>query len=104
MRAIVQHSLGGPAVLVPEELPTAALPLAGLTAWQVLVDAIQMDDGDDILIHGAAGGVGHLAVQIARARGARVIATARAEQADWLRELGAADVIDYRTERFEERV
>ncbi len=82
----------------------AALPLAGLTAWQVVVDTIALNDGDDVLIHGAAGGVGHLAVQIARARGAKVFATARAEQAGWLRELGAAEVIDYRSERFEGRV
>jgi NADPH:quinone reductase-like Zn-dependent oxidoreductase len=81
----------------------AALPLAGLTAWQILVDAIRLQQGDDVLIHGAGGGVGHLAVQIAKARGATVIATARAEQAPWLRELGAAEVIDYREERFEER-
>src|SRR5690242_12113036 len=50
----------------------AALPLAGLTAWQLVVDAIALQQGDDLLIHGAAGGVGHLAVQIAKARGATV--------------------------------
>jgi NADPH:quinone reductase-like Zn-dependent oxidoreductase len=82
----------------------AALPLAGLTAWQIVVDAIQLEDGADVLIHGAAGGVGHLAVQVAKARGANVIATARAEQADWLRRLGADETIDYKSERFEDRV
>jgi NADPH:quinone reductase-like Zn-dependent oxidoreductase len=56
------------------------------------------------LLHGAAGGVGHLAVQIARARGAKVFATARAEQAEWLQELGADEVIDYTTARFEDHV
>ena len=81
-----------------------ALPLAGLTAWQIVVDTIALEDGADVLVHGAAGGVGHLAVQVARARGANVIGTARAEQADWLRELGVERTIDYRSERFEDLV
>jgi NADPH:quinone reductase-like Zn-dependent oxidoreductase len=97
-----RHFAGKPAVLSHEE--AGALPLAGLTAWQIVVDTIQLQSGDDVLIHGAAGGVGHLAVQIAEARGANVIATARAEQADWLRELGADQVIDYKAERFEDLV
>jgi NADPH:quinone reductase-like Zn-dependent oxidoreductase len=97
-----RHFATKPGVLSHEQ--AAALPLAGLTAWQILVDAISVQEGDDVLIHGAAGGVGHLAVQIATARGAKVIATARAEQAEWLRELGAERVIDYREERFEELV
>jgi NADPH:quinone reductase-like Zn-dependent oxidoreductase len=82
----------------------AALPLAGLTAWQIVVDTIQLEQGADLLVHGAAGGVGHLAVQIARARGANVLGTARAEQAEWLRELGVERTIDYRSERFEDLV
>ena len=45
------------------------MPLAALTAWQVLVDTVRVQDGDDVLVHGAAGGVGHLVVQIAKARG-----------------------------------
>ena len=97
-----RHFVGKPHTLSFEE--AAALPLAGLTAWQLVVDAVALHQGDDLLIHGAAGGVGHLAVQIAKARGATVFATARAEQAEWLRELGADEVIDYRSERFEERV
>lgn len=96
-----RHFVGKPHTLSFEE--AAALPLAGLTAWQLVVDTIALQDGDDLLIHGAAGGVGHLAVQVAKARGANVIATARAEQAGWLRELGADEVIDYRSERFEQR-
>jgi len=91
-----------PGVLSHEE--AGALPLAGLTAWQIVVDTIQLQAGDDLLIHGAAGGVGHLAVQIAKARGATVIGTAREEQAAWLAGLGADRVIDYRSERFEELV
>lgn len=91
-----------PAVLSHEQ--AAALPLAGLTAWQALVDTIRMHDGDDVLVHGAAGGVGHLAVQIAHARGARVFATARAEQAGELARLGVERSFDYREERFEEQL
>ncbi len=97
-----RHFAAKPHALSHEE--AAALPLAGLTAWQIVVDTIQLEAGADILIHGAAGGVGHLAVQVAKARGANVIATARAEQADWLRDLGADQVIDYRSERFEDLV
>jgi NADPH:quinone reductase-like Zn-dependent oxidoreductase len=97
-----RHFAAKPHTLSHEE--AAALPLAGLTAWQIIVDTIQLEDGADLLIHGAAGGVGHLAVQVAKARGANVIGTARAEQADWLRELGADQVIDYKNERFEDLV
>jgi NADPH:quinone reductase-like Zn-dependent oxidoreductase len=97
-----RHFAAKPHPLSHEE--AGALPLAGLTAWQIVVETIALEDGADILIHGAAGGVGHLAVQIAKARGANVIGTARAEQADWLRELGAAETIDYKSERFEDRV
>jgi NADPH:quinone reductase-like Zn-dependent oxidoreductase len=73
----------------------AGLPLAGLTAWQVLVDTADIQPGQRILITGAAGGVGHLAVQIASARGAYVIATASAAKHDFVRALGADEVIDY---------
>jgi NADPH:quinone reductase-like Zn-dependent oxidoreductase len=81
-----------------------ALPLAGLTAWQVVVDTIRVQEGDDVLVHGGAGGVGHLAVQIAAARGANVIATARREQADFLAGLGAARVLDYRDDDFDSQL
>jgi NADPH:quinone reductase-like Zn-dependent oxidoreductase len=89
-----RHFERKPHALSTEE--AGALPLAGLTAWQIVVDTIRVQDGDDVLIHGAAGGVGHLAVQIAAARGATVIATARREQTDFLTGLGAARVLDYR--------
>jgi NADPH:quinone reductase-like Zn-dependent oxidoreductase len=97
-----RHFEHKPAVLSHEQ--AAALPLAGLTAWQIIVDTINLPAGDDLLIHAAAGGVGHLAVQIGKARGATVFGTARAEQAEALGELGIDRVIDYRTERFEEIV
>jgi NADPH:quinone reductase-like Zn-dependent oxidoreductase len=97
-----RHFAAKPAVLSHEE--AGALPLAGLTAWQIVVDTLNLQAGDDLLVHGAAGGVGHLAVQIARARGANVIASAREEQGEWLRALGAERVIDYRGARFEDEV
>jgi NADPH:quinone reductase-like Zn-dependent oxidoreductase len=97
-----RHFAAKPAVLSHEQ--AAALPLAGLTAWQSLVDTIRMHSGDDVLVHGGAGGVGHLAVQIARARGATVFATARAEQASELAKLGVERTFDYREERFEEQL
>ena len=86
------------------DLDAAALPLASLTAWQILVDTARIKPGDRVLIHNASGGVGHLAVQIARARGTTVIATASAAKHDWLRGLGADELVDYRSVRFEEVV
>ncbi|MRH90346.1 zinc-binding dehydrogenase [Nocardia sp. SYP-A9097] len=85
-------------------IEAAALPLAALTAWQGLVDKAAVKEGDRVLIHRAAGGVGHLAVQIAKARGAYVIALAGAAKHDYVRGLGADEVIDYRTTDFTEAV
>ncbi|HEX6478198.1 MAG TPA: NADP-dependent oxidoreductase [Ktedonobacteraceae bacterium] len=82
----------------------AAVPLSVLTAWQALFDHANLAAGQTILIQGAAGGVGVFAVQLARWAGAQVIATASARNRDFLRELGANEVIDYTTTRFEEVV
>jgi NADPH:quinone reductase-like Zn-dependent oxidoreductase len=82
----------------------AVVPLAGLTAWQALFDHAQIEKGQRVLIHGAAGGVGTYAVQLARWKGAEVIATAAAKDHNFLGELGASKVIDYTHERFEEKV
>lgn len=82
----------------------AAVPLAALTAWQALIETAGLEEGQTVLVHAAAGGVGHFAVQIAKARGAKVIATASAANHEFLRGLGADVVIDYRTQRFEEHV
>src|SRR6185295_18993586 len=82
----------------------AAVPLAGLTAWQALFDHAQIEKGQRVLIHGAAGGVGTYAVQLAKWKGAEVIATASAKDSNFVRELGASEVIDYTRERFEEKV
>jgi NADPH:quinone reductase-like Zn-dependent oxidoreductase len=78
----------------------AGLPLASLTAWQGLVDTGGLRAGQRVLVHAAAGGVGHLAVQIAKSRGAYVIGTASAAKHEFVRSLGADEVIDYRTEDF----
>ncbi|WP_211339375.1 NADP-dependent oxidoreductase [Nocardia mexicana] len=83
-----------------DHVSAAALPIAGLTAWQALVKVGEVRDGQRVLVHGAAGGVGHLAVQIAKSRGAHVIGTARAAKHDFLRELGADELIDHTTEDF----
>ncbi|MFB4300459.1 NADP-dependent oxidoreductase [Actinomadura sp. NTSP31] len=80
----------------------AALPLVGLTAWQGLVDAAGVREGDRVLVHGAGGGLGHVAVQIAKARGAHVVATASAGKHAFVRSLGADEVIDYRAADFTE--
>lgn len=73
----------------------AALPLAALTAWQILVDTADVQPGQKVLITAAAGGVGHLAVQIAKAHGAYVIGTAREPKHAFLKEIGTDEVIDY---------
>jgi NADPH:quinone reductase-like Zn-dependent oxidoreductase len=82
----------------------AAVPLAGLTAWQGLFDHGHLEAGQRVLIHGGGGGVGHLAVQFAKARGATVVATVAPEDVDFVKQLGADQVIDYTRERFEEKV
>lgn len=82
----------------------AATPQAALSAWRCLFDAAQLSAGQTVLIHGAAGGVGIFAVQLAKWRGARVIGTASAENRDFLLKLGADEVIDYNTTRFEDVV
>lgn len=87
-----------PAALSFEE--AAGLPLAALTAWQGLFDTAGLSAGRRVLVHAAAGGVGHFAVQIAKSAGAYVIGTASAAKHEFVRALGADEVIDYRTEDF----
>jgi NADPH:quinone reductase-like Zn-dependent oxidoreductase len=87
-----------------DHVQAGALPLAALTAWQALVDTAGLMDGQRVLIHAAAGGVGHLAVQIAKTRGAYVIGTASAGHHDLLRGLGADELIDYNVTDFAEAV
>jgi NADPH:quinone reductase-like Zn-dependent oxidoreductase len=83
------------------EVEAGGLPLAGLTAWQSLVDVAHVQPGERVLVHAAAGGVGHLAVQIAKARGAHVIGTASVAKHALLHDLGVDEAVDYRAEVFE---
>ncbi|MGW7265032.1 NADP-dependent oxidoreductase [Streptomyces sp. NPDC054842] len=83
-----------------DHVGAAALPISGFTAYQALVTLSDVQPGGRVLIHGAAGGVGHLGVQIAKARGAYVIGTARAAKHDHLRGLGADELIDYTVQDF----
>ena len=80
------------------DVEAAALPMAGLTAWQALVETAAVQAGQRVLVHAAAGGIGHLAVQIAKSRGAHVVGTARAENHAFLAALGADEAIDYTRE------
>ncbi len=95
------------AVPVPDALTftdAAALPLAGISAWAALVTTAQVSAGMRMLIHAAAGGVGGLAVQIARDRGAHVVATCSYANIDYVRALGAETVIAYDRENFEDNL
>src|SRR5215467_8332744 len=91
----------------PERLDyaqAAAVPLAALTAWQGLFDHGRLEAGQHVLIHGGAGGVGHFAIQFAKEKGAIVSTTVASEDVDFAHELGADRAIDYKHERFEDRV
>ena len=85
-----------------DHVQAAAVPLAALTAWQGIFDHGGLSAGQRILIHGAAGGVGHFAVQFAKARGATVYATCSGRDIDFVQSLGADDAIDYKNQRFED--
>ena len=85
------------------DVEAAALPLAGLTAWQALVETADVSAGTRVLILAAAGGVGHLAVQIAKARGAHVIGTASGAKHGFVTSLGADEVVDYTTDDVADR-
>jgi NADPH:quinone reductase-like Zn-dependent oxidoreductase len=82
----------------------AAVPLAATTAWQALVDTAKIEKGQTVLIHGGSGGVGSFAIQIAKTRGAKVIATASTAHQDLLKQLGVDQAIDYTTTKFEDAV
>jgi len=80
----------------------AAVPVVALTAWQALVDTAKLSTGQTVLIHGGSGGVGSFAIQIAKARGAKVIATASTANQEFLKQLGADVAIDYTKQKFED--
>ena len=104
--AQADYCLTVPANIAPkpaslDHVQAAAVPISALTAWQALIDRAQLSQGQRVLIHGAAGGVGSFAVQVARHKKAHVIATASKANADFVAALGADEVIDYRTTPFE---
>jgi NADPH:quinone reductase-like Zn-dependent oxidoreductase len=89
--------------LMPEEMSfeeAASIPLAGLTAWQCLVDFGNVKNGDKVLIHAGAGGVGIFAIQIAKSLGAYVVTTASGKNVEFLKSLGADEVINYTEQEF----
>jgi NADPH:quinone reductase-like Zn-dependent oxidoreductase len=85
-----------------DHIHAAAIPLAGLTAWQGLFRHGQLKAGQTVLVHGGSGGVGHYAIQFAKAKGARVLTTVSTDNVEFARELGADVVIDYKRQRFED--
>jgi NADPH:quinone reductase-like Zn-dependent oxidoreductase len=87
-----------------DHIHAAAIPLAALTAWQSLFEAAKLESGQSVLIHAAAGGVGHLAVQLAKWAGARVFGTASQRNQNFIRDLGVDEPIDYQAARFEDVV
>ncbi|MFL1429409.1 MULTISPECIES: NADP-dependent oxidoreductase [unclassified Nocardiopsis] len=104
-----EYAVGPTRAFVPipdgvDHVQAGALPLVSLTAWQALVDTADVRPGQRVLVHAAAGGVGHVAVQIAKARGAYVIGTASAAKHGLLKEWGADEVVDYREVDFTEVV
>jgi NADPH:quinone reductase-like Zn-dependent oxidoreductase len=86
-----------------DHVHAAAIPLAGQTAWQGLFLHGQLKSGQSVLIHGGSGGVGHFAIQLAKAKGARVFTTVATANVEFARGLGADVVIDYKTQRFEDQ-
>lgn len=79
----------------------AALPLVGVSALQALEEHIKLQSGQKILIHGGAGGIGHIAIQLAKALGAHVATTVKTEDMEFAKEMGANEIIDYKTQQFE---
>jgi NADPH:quinone reductase-like Zn-dependent oxidoreductase len=85
-----------------DHMHAAAIPLAGQTAWQGLFRHGGLKPGQSVLIHGGSGGVGHFAIQFAKAKGARVLTTVSTASVEFAKSLGADGVIDYKTQRFED--
>ncbi len=107
--ALAEYCLTKPSWIAPKpsrlsHAEAASVPIGALTAWQGLFDRAGLQAGEHVLVHGGAGAVGIFAVQLARFRGAHVIATASARNIDFVSQLGAEQVIDYRALRFEESI
>ncbi len=101
---VAKVSAIGPRPPSMDPADAALVPLACMTAWQALIDHGNVQAGERVLIHGASGGVGSYAVQIAKWKGAYVIGTASADHFGLMRELGVDELIDYHNERFEHKV
>jgi NADPH:quinone reductase-like Zn-dependent oxidoreductase len=107
--AAAEYCITTPAEIAPkpttiDHLQAAVVPISGLTAWQALFDHGKLETGQKVLIHGGAGGVGSLAIQLATWKGAFVATTVSAGNAEFVQRLGAKEVIDYRKSKFEEVV
>ena len=102
--AIVKDSEAAPKPRALDFVAAASVPLAGLTAWQGLFRYGELKAGQRVLIRGGSGGVNHFAIQFAKVSGAYVITTVSAQHMDFVRGLGADEVVDYKTQRFEDVV
>ncbi|NYI05655.1 NADP-dependent oxidoreductase [Allostreptomyces psammosilenae] len=102
--ALVREADAAPKPAGLNHVEAASIPLVALTAWQALTEHGRVRQGQHVLVHAGSGGVGSMAIQLARHLGARVSTTVSARNAELARDLGAETVVDYRTERFEERV
>ena len=107
--ATAEYCLTSPASIAPKperssHAEAASVPISALTAWQGLYDRAKLKAGERVLIHGGSGAVGVFAIQLARRRGAQIFTTASSRHTDFLEQLGAAHVIDYKSERFEDLV
>ncbi len=107
--ALAEYCIAPSSAVAPKphslsHVEAASVPISALTAWQGLLDHAKLLPGERVLVHGGAGAVGMFIVQLAKLHGAHVIATASARNRDFVTEMGAAQVIDYQKERFEEVV
>jgi NADPH:quinone reductase-like Zn-dependent oxidoreductase len=100
--ALVKEGEAAPKPKALTYVEAAGVPIVALTAWQALLDSAKLNAGQTVLIHGGSGGVGSFAIQIAKARGARVIATASTANQDLLKQLGADVPVDYTKQKFED--
>jgi NADPH:quinone reductase-like Zn-dependent oxidoreductase len=107
--AAAEYCITTPAEIAPkpttiDHLQAAVVPISGLTAWQALFDHGRLNAGQKVLIHGGAGGVGSFAIQLAAWKGAFVATTVSEANVEFVRKLGATEIIDYRKAKFEEDV
>jgi NADPH:quinone reductase-like Zn-dependent oxidoreductase len=105
--ALAEYTIAKPSDIAPtpttlSHIEAATVPISALTTWQGLIDRAQLKSGQRVLIHGASGGVGIFAVQLAHHLGAHVIATASVRNRDFVKQLGGDEFIDYNAQRFED--